>query len=218
LPASEGRSQRPASADGTASHPLSDQLTQAVGTGISQQIADGIAGCLEDLGRELPPGRPDALEQAASPALHPAVRGQPVLRVLHIALQPADLGTVVVRMVLRDDTMNVHLEAAGSETAQCLSDAREELMRALAASGYSLGDVVVDKAAADPGPKGMPMPSGQSGQPQLFSANSGQAQSGTSADGRSQGGQHGGAHGAPPADRVADDQSEHAGVSVGLFV
>jgi chemotaxis protein MotD len=216
----EGQWQRPASAAGLATAVPSDQFTPAMGASVGQQIADRIAGTLEHLAGELPPELPGAAPmELASSAHRPAAYGQSVLRVLHIALQPADLGTVVVRMSVRDDTLSLRLEAAASDTAQRLAHDRDELVRVLASSGYNLGDLVVETASGDKGAMAAPTFNGQAGQPQLLSPAPGQAQSWASADGRSQGGQHGGSHRAPAqADRIPDDLAEDAGVSVGLFV
>jgi hypothetical protein len=213
LAASEGRLQRPEPVEALATDAPGDQLIQGPGTSVGQQIADRIAGSLEGLDRGLPLERSAALHQTASPAAHM----QPMLRVLHIALQPADLGVVVLRMSLRDDTLSLRLEAAADATARCLAHDREELSRALASSGYTLDNLVIETVASDVSAKATPTSSEQPG-PTQHLANSEQTASWTSTDARSRGNQQGEAQSAPQVDRVADDLSQEAGVSVGLFV
>ena len=53
------------------------------------------------------------------------------MKVLHIRLQPADLGTVTIRMSLKDDALELHLEAARSETAQVIGKDKEALSHLL---------------------------------------------------------------------------------------
>jgi hypothetical protein len=220
LQGSEDQPQPSAPTDGAAAAVPSDQFNSAMDASVGQQIADKIAGALDHLARELPTEPPGAARaEAATPAHRLAAYGQPVLRVLHVALQPADLGTVVVRMSLRDDTLSLRLEAAAGDTAQRLAHDREELVRMLASSGYNLGDLVVETVPADKGAIAAPTSIGPAVQPPLISESSAQAQSWNPADGRSQGGQHGRSHRAPPqADRIPEDLPEDGGLNNGLFV
>src|SRR5919109_5348064 len=215
LAGSEGRLQRPEPVEASATDVPKDQLTPVMGTSVGRQIADKIAGSLEDLDRALPIERSAAaLNQTPSPAAHV----QPALRVLHIALQPVDLGMVVVRMSLRGDAMSLHLEAAADDTARRLAHDREELVRVLASSGYTLDDLVIETVASDVWAKATPTSSEQPGPTQQVSARSEQTASWTATDARPRGSQQGEGQRAPQVDRVADDLSEEARVSVGLFV
>lgn len=65
------------------------------------------------------------------------------LRVLHIKLEPEDLGAVVLRMRLVGQSLELHVEAARAETAHLLDKDRDALVRGLRASGYSPDVVTV---------------------------------------------------------------------------
>lgn len=71
------------------------------------------------------------------------------LRVLHIKLEPEDLGAVVLRMRLVGQSLELHLEASRAETARLLDKDRDALTRVLRASGYT-PDVVTVQTAATP--------------------------------------------------------------------
>lgn len=66
-------------------------------------------------------------------------------KVLHIQLEPANLGTVTVRVSLKDNVLNLHVEAARHETALAIEKDRELLSGALKRSGY-----IVDGITAQP--------------------------------------------------------------------
>jgi chemotaxis protein MotD len=66
------------------------------------------------------------------------VAAKPVLKVLQIQLQPAELGTVTVRMELRDSGLEVHVEAAKAETAEILRGDKDTLSNLLKSSGYNV--------------------------------------------------------------------------------
>jgi chemotaxis protein MotD len=71
------------------------------------------------------------------------------LKVLHIQLQPADLGTVTVRMSLKDKTLQLDLEVSRGETAQLLQRDKEALSSLLRSAGYLVDGM--DVRMADPG-------------------------------------------------------------------
>jgi flagellar hook-length control protein FliK len=70
-----------------------------------------------------------------------APHGREPLKVLEIALDPADLGTVTVRMHLAGDALRLHVTAERSETAALLDRDRDRLAKVLHAAGYKLDAV-----------------------------------------------------------------------------
>jgi len=102
------------------------------------QIADRIA-------RESLPqaGNPSVPTAAAKPA--PAT----AIKMLHIELQPADLGTVTVRMTLKDGALELQLDAGREETARLLQQDRETLSSILRSAGYQIDAMTVRVAEPD---------------------------------------------------------------------
>jgi hypothetical protein len=68
-----------------------------------------------------------------------------MLRVLHIQLEPANLGVVTVRVALKDNVISLHVEASRLETAVAIEKDRETLSSALKSAGY-----LVDGITAQP--------------------------------------------------------------------
>ena len=82
-----------------------------------------------------------------------SVKSDSALKVLHIQLQPAELGTVTVRMSLKQDALEIQLDASRQETAYMLRQDREALSKVLQSAGYALDGVTVhivepDRAAS----------------------------------------------------------------------
>jgi len=82
-----------------------------------------------------------------------SVKSDSALKILHIQLQPADLGTVTVRMSLKQDALEIQLDASRQETAYMLRQDREALSKVLQSAGYALDGVIVhivepDRAAS----------------------------------------------------------------------
>jgi chemotaxis protein MotD len=73
----------------------------------------------------------------------------PPVKVLHIQLQPAELGTVVVRLSLKHDVLDVEMDASQSGTAHLLQRDREVLLGLLRSSGYLVDGVSVQVAEPD---------------------------------------------------------------------
>jgi chemotaxis protein MotD len=93
----------------------------------AQQIADRIAteaAAFENADRVGAP--PD------QPSLKPA------LKVLQIQLQPADLGTVTVRMELKESGLKLHVEVDRTETADIIRSDQDTLSKLLRAAGYGI--------------------------------------------------------------------------------
>ncbi len=63
---------------------------------------------------------------------------KPALKILQIQLQPADLGTVTVRMELKDTELTLHVEADRKETADLIRNDRDTLTNLLRSAGYNV--------------------------------------------------------------------------------
>lgn len=109
---------------------------QAGDTTPSAQIARRIAAELAN-----PTSRPQA----------PASGSDGAVKVLHIQLEPANLGAVTVRLALKDNVINVQVEATRHETAFAIEKDREALSNALKSAGY-----VVDSVSAQPADSARP--------------------------------------------------------------
>lgn len=103
-----------------------------------------------------PAGQPGA----AAPAMPAA--GGPV-KVLHIQLQPAELGKLEVRMRLTDAGLEVHIRASRHETLALLKNDREALGKVLRGAGHPVDTVTVSFADKSGGAQGQPSQDG--GQP-----------------------------------------------------
>lgn len=105
---------------------------------VAKQIANEIAGAVQGTSRST------LLPADGKPGLSK-------LKVLHIQLQPESLGTVTVRMALRADTLELHIDAARAETADLIQRDREVLSSLLRAVGYRADDAQIIVTHADPG-------------------------------------------------------------------
>jgi chemotaxis protein MotD len=145
--------------------------TSAAATPV-QQIATRITS---EVGAAVQAGRPEAAGFVSQPQLGSAVK------VLHIQLQPADLGTVTVRLSLKDQALRLDLEVGRGETAHLIQRDREALSALLRSAGYLVDGL--DVRVADPSGPGQ---QSAGGQPNMQTP--GQGQSGSSqADARPQG-------------------------------
>lgn len=110
-------------------------------------------------------GKELAAGEIAAPAPEPATRhaSSGPLKVLHVKLEPEDLGTVVVKMRMVDQSLELELVAQKRETAELLEKDKEALTRVLRASGYAPDAVTVTATTttSDSGSSGRP-----GGQPQ----------------------------------------------------
>jgi chemotaxis protein MotD len=138
-------------------------LNTGLGSGVTQQIAQRIVSETGTPAAETA-GRPDA------PAL--VVKHDSPVKILHIQLQPAELGTVTIRMAVKDGALRLELEAGRSDTAQLIQRDREALSALLRSAGYLIDGVDVrmadPSAGAAPGGNqaGMQMQGGHSGSSQ----------------------------------------------------
>ncbi len=142
-------------------------------SGAVQQLAQRIAG---------EAGTVNAAPQSAeTPAYVQRSPFVPAVKVLRIELQPADLGTVTVRMSLRDRALQLDLEVGRGETAHLIQRERETLSTLLRSAGYLIDGL--DVRLADQGGAGV---STGGNQPNMQMLGGGQSGS-SGADARSPG-------------------------------
>jgi chemotaxis protein MotD len=106
-----------------------------------RQIADRIAADIAPVGDKVPIDSASSAMKAA--ATHP-------LKVLTIQLQPVELGTITVRIALRNDALELQIEAGRRDTARLLDADRETLAGLLRSAGYSVEAMTV-RAVEPPG-------------------------------------------------------------------
>ncbi|CUA85168.1 Flagellar hook-length control protein FliK [Chelatococcus sambhunathii] len=113
-----------------------------------QRLGERLAGEM----RSLASG--NAQSGAATMAAHQAQTGQHAggpVRILHIQLHPADLGSVSVRLRLVGDGIEVHMRASDARTVQMLQNDSEALTGVLRAAGYRPEVVTLQISSADAG-------------------------------------------------------------------
>lgn len=103
---------------------------------------------------------------------------KPVLKVLQIQLQPADMGTVTVRMELKNEGLMVHVEASRGETAELIRNDQETLSKLLRSAGYGIDATSIRVVEGDRSGASQQFSQQGGGQPQ--SQSSWQSQSGAS--------------------------------------
>jgi flagellar hook-length control protein FliK len=72
-----------------------------------------------------------------------------VVKVLRLELQPADLGTITIRMSLRQDGLDIRVEASRSDTAGMLQRDQDSLAKLLTSAGYRIDGLAVMTAPTD---------------------------------------------------------------------
>ncbi len=107
-----------------------------------QQIATAVG---EDLAALSETAGEEAISRPAEPARH----SSGPLKVLHLKLEPEDLGAVVLKMRLVDKSLELEVVASRQETADLLAKDRDMLTRALRSSGYT-ADVVTITTSTSP--------------------------------------------------------------------
>jgi hypothetical protein len=113
-----------------------------------------------------------------------------VVRVLHLELKPANLGSVTVRLALKDNAITIHIEAQQSDTLAIIERERAALAGALASAGYSVDGITAAPQGDFARSQGMFAGLGNSGSPGPQGGHAGQAGSGQGF-GNSSGGQSG---------------------------
>jgi len=111
--------------------------------------------------------------------------GKPALKILQIQLQPADLGTVTVRMEMKDADLVLHVEADRAATAEMIRSDQDSLSKLLRASGYNVDTGSIRVVEGDRGAAAQQNNQQGGGQPNLQS----QAQSHSGASHRDDGAQ-----------------------------
>jgi flagellar hook-length control protein FliK len=135
-----------------------------------------------------------------------------VVKVLQIELKPANLGSVTVRMSLKDNVISLHMTAQRHETLAAIEREREALAGALASAGYSVDGITA--AAQGDAPRG---PTAVSGGDSASFTSAGQSQGQASPQGQSlansSGGRGGSGQGSWEPDAFAgrSDGKEDAG-------
>jgi chemotaxis protein MotD len=106
----------------------------------------------------------------------------PVIKVLRLELQPADLGTITIRLSLKQDSLEIRLEAGRHDTAVMLQRDQDTLARILSSAGYRVDGLSISVTGAD----GSTTQDGRTGTFQQSSA--GGQWTGEQSDSRSSGG------------------------------
>jgi chemotaxis protein MotD len=106
---------------------LSGEGTASMVVAPAQQIADRIAA-------EVPAF--EAADRAGAAPDQPGAR--PVLKIVQIQLQPADLGTVTVRIELKAANLKLHVETDRPETADIIRGDQDTLSKLLRSAGYGV--------------------------------------------------------------------------------
>ena len=190
----------------------SDVLVNAslAGGGVAHQIADRVASEAGTLTAQT--GRPGA------PTF--GVKHEPAVKVLHIQLQPDGLGTVTIRMSVKDQSLRLDLEVGRGETAHLIQRDRETLSALLRSAGYLIDGV--DVRIADPAGANAQTGSGQANTPMQGGGQSGSSQAEgrspgeRSQDGRSQNERGNNAFG--NGRNGDDEQAGHAARSSGVYI
>lgn len=158
--------------------PTDEQPTPQATVALPIQVADAVATAID-----ASPAR-DAGNVAS--ITHPAVShaAQPV-KVVTIQLAPAELGTVTVRIALRNDAIELQVETSRRETARLVDADRETLSGLLRSAGYHV-DALTVRAVEQPASGTAPGPS--QGSPEGAPQSQSQSQGGSQADQRASGG------------------------------
>jgi chemotaxis protein MotD len=188
----------------------------AAGTmpGPTQQVAGRIVSAV--LAAQQDP-RPADARSAIDPAMTNAASA-PVVKVLRLQLQPADLGTITIRVSLREDALDIRLEASRRGTADMLQRDQEALARLLSSAGCRLDGMVVTVGGADGGQ----FTDGRAAAPQPAAGADQWGASQSDSNGRSSSGRHnapadpGFSHGRQHED--SDKGSAHGGAGSGLYL
>lgn len=157
------------------SAPTAGRSDALVNTGLApsftQQIADRVtteAGAL-------------VTQTGRSDAATFGVKHESPVKVLHIQLQPADLGVVTIRMSVKDNALRLDLEVGRGETASLIQRDRDALSALLRSAGYLIEGVDVRIADASGtsaqgggGQSNTPTQGGQSGSSQADARSPGQ--------------------------------------------
>ena len=129
--------------------PVAEPALVTDGAEQSTASVDGPQLDLGELGAgNMRPAQQVAQRIASEAALEPAFArqlagadqpiGKSALKILQIQLQPADLGTVTVRMEMKNADLVLHVEADRAATADMIRSDQDSLSKLLRASGYNM--------------------------------------------------------------------------------
>lgn len=109
----------------------------------AQQVFGRIASVLQEAG-----------EAAPQPAFSQFVPGRELaapqpLRALELSLQPEGMGTVTVKLAIRNDTVWVQLDLSRAEAAQLIDRDREVLSSLMKSAGYQVDELSVRHVESD---------------------------------------------------------------------
>ncbi len=134
-------------------------------------------------------------------------------KVLHIQLQPIELGTVTMKLSLKDNALHVELEVGRGETKTLIQNDRDALTSLLRSAGYLVEGLDV-RLAADPSSANM---NAGGGQASLQTQSGGSSQTDAHSPGaRGQDGTGGNRHG--HEGRGTNERNAEAGGRAGVFV
>ena len=132
--------------------------------------------------------------ELANPASRPATSASSsdgAVKVLHLQLEPANLGSVTVRIALKDNVISLQVEASRHETAFAIEKDRELLSNALKSAGYVV-DGISSQPAGDPArPSLQAQPVSNDGQMSSSLQSQSDSQSGLAQSGRRNQGEEG---------------------------
>ncbi len=143
------------------------------------------------VGKELTAMAEPVRSEAGPQSIETSRHSSGPLKVLHLKLEPEDLGAVVLKMRLVDKSLELEVVASRQETADLLAKDKEALTRALRGSGYS-ADVVSISTSTSPD-------LGQTGADARSGANTSSGQSGAQAGSNRGSNDPAGSGGRPPA-------------------
>ena len=183
--------------------------TSFPGGAVAHQIADRVASEAGTLTAQA--GRPDA------PAF--AVKHEAAAKVLHLQLQPEGLGTVTIRMSVKDQALRLDLEVGRGETGHMIQRDRDTLSALLRSAGYMIDGVEV-RVVADTGGASAQGGNGQANTPTHGGGQSGSSQpEGRSPGERSQDGRNERGNNAFGNGRNGEDeQARHTARSGGVYI
>lgn len=106
----------------------------------TDQVRNGVIGSLTA-------SEPNATAKLQQPEI-PVRPANAVLRTLDLTLSPPDLGSVKLRMSLKDNALSIEAEASKASTAKLLGDDRVNLEKGLRDAGYDISSVKITDASA----------------------------------------------------------------------
>ncbi|MEO1544136.1 MAG: flagellar hook-length control protein FliK, partial [Pseudomonadota bacterium] len=117
---------------------------EMVANGPTAQLYQRVTAELANSKSSLQPGQlmqnPTSTETSSGPAL----------KVLDVKLEPANLGTLSIRLGLKGENLSMHVGSSTLEAITILEAEKHKLTSALRASGYQIDDIVLQRAELEP--------------------------------------------------------------------